>query len=137
MDITLHFCQGNLRSKKFYDAKYDGLVDTIFQLPFSGFFMEFDDEKYCNFSLLEKRQGQKIVLGLVNGQTSWKTRKSCLSARRKPISTLIQSRSALLPNTFLPHQYVFASTEVGNLISEEGQWRKLDLVHELVESLNA
>ncbi|CDR85593.1 MULTISPECIES: 5-methyltetrahydropteroyltriglutamate--homocysteine methyltransferase [Lactobacillus] len=137
MDITLHFCQGNLRSKKFYDAKYDGLVDTIFQLPFSGFFMEFDDEKYCNFSLLEKRQGQKIVLGLINSQTSWKTRKSCLSARRKPISTLIQSRSALLPNTFLPHQYVFASTEVGNLISEEGQWRKLDLVHELVESLNA
>lgn len=91
--------------------------------------MEFDDEKYCNFSLLEKRQGQKIVLGLINSQTSWKTRKSCLSAQRK-------HKHVDPKQICIATQYVFASTEVGNLISEEGQWRKLDLVHELVESLN-
>ena len=132
MDITLHFSQGNLRSKKFYDAKYDGLVDTIFQLPFSGFFMEFDDEKYCNFSLLEKRQGQKIVLGLVNTQSDELEDKEVLLKRLEEANKHVDPKQICIAT-----QYGFASTEAGNLISEEGQWRKLDLVHELAESLNA
>ena len=70
MAITLHMCQGNLRSKKFYDATYDEIADTIFSLPFDGFFMEFDDEKYCNFALLKKLHGQRVALGVVSTQSS-------------------------------------------------------------------
>ncbi|GHV97566.1 5-methyltetrahydropteroyltriglutamate--homocysteine S-methyltransferase [Lactobacillus nasalidis] len=130
MDITLHICQGNLRSKKFYDAKYDGLVDTIFQLPFSGFFMEFDDEKYCNFELLEKLQGQKIVLGLVNTQSDELEDKARLLARIERAKQHVDPKQICIAT-----QCGFASTAAGNLISEAGQWRKLDLVHELAESL--
>ncbi|GHN19591.1 hypothetical protein ME784_01060 [Lactobacillus delbrueckii] len=104
MDITLHFCQGNLRSKKFYDAKYDGLVDTIFQLPFSGFFMEFDDEKYCNFALLEKRQRQKIVLGLVNTQSDELEDKEVLLKRLEEANKHVDPKQICIAT-----QYVFAS----------------------------
>ncbi|MEE8813461.1 MAG: 5-methyltetrahydropteroyltriglutamate--homocysteine methyltransferase [Lactobacillus delbrueckii] len=94
--------------------------------------MEFDDEKYCNFSLLEKRQGQKIVLGLVNTQSDELEDKEVLLKRLKEANKHVDPKQICIAT-----QYGFASTEAGNLISEEGQWRKLDLVHELAESLNA
>lgn len=94
--------------------------------------MEFDDEKYCNFALLEKRQGQKIVLGLVNTQSDELEDKEVLLKRPEEANKHVDPKQICIAT-----QYVFASTEAGNLISEERQWRKLDLVHELVKSLNA
>lgn len=128
MDITLHICQGNLRSKKFYDTTYDDLVDTIFQLPYSGFFMEFDDEKYCNFELLKKLQGQKVVLGVVNTRTNELEDLTTLVDRVKRARQFV-SKDQLCVAT----QCGFASTAEGNLISEEMQWKKLDLVRQVAQ----
>lgn len=133
MAITLHMCQGNLRSKKFYDATYDEIADTIFSLPFDGFFMEFDDEKYCNFALLKKLHGQRVALGVVSTQSSEIEDKDALVARVKRAAKYCDPEQLCVST-----QCGFASTAEGNLITEEAQWKKLDLVRDVArEALGA
>lgn len=133
MAITLHMCQGNLRSRKFYDATYDEIADTIFSLPFDGFFMEFDDEKYCNFELLRKLRGQRVALGVVSTQTSEVEDKATLVARVRRAAEYCPAEQLCVST-----QCGFASTAEGNLISEEAQWKKLDLVRDVArEALGA
>ena len=125
--VTLHICQGNLRSKKFYDATYDEIAETIFSLPFDGFFMEFDDEKYCNFELLSRLQkNQRVALGVVSTRSSELENKDELVARVKRAAEYC-STDQLCVST----QCGFASTAEGNLITEEAQWQKLDLVRDV------
>lgn len=133
MAITLHMCQGNLRSKKFYDATYDDIADTIFSLPFNGFFMEFDDEKYCDFRLLKKLSGQRVALGVVSTQSSELEDKDVLVARVKRAAEFCDPNQLCVST-----QCGFASTAEGNLITEEAQWKKLDLVRDVArEALGA
>lgn len=133
MAITLHMCQGNLRSKKFYDATYDEIADTIFSLPFDGFFMEFDDEKYCNFKLLRKLRGQRVALGVVSTQTSEIEDKDVLVERVRRAAEYCSAEQLCVST-----QCGFASTAEGNLITEEAQWKKLDLVRDVArEALGA
>lgn len=133
MALTLHLCQGNLRSKKFYDATYDEIADTIFSLPFDGFFMEFDDEKYCNFKLLQKLNGQRVALGVVSTRTSEIEDKDTLVARVRRAAEYCPAEQLCVST-----QCGFASTAEGNLITEEAQWKKLDLVRDVArEALQA
>ncbi|MGM9662381.1 MAG: 5-methyltetrahydropteroyltriglutamate--homocysteine S-methyltransferase [Oscillospiraceae bacterium] len=133
MALTLHMCQGNLRSKKFYDATYDEIADTIFSLPFDGFFMEFDDEKYCNFQLLRKLRGQRVALGVVSTRSSELEDKDALVARVRRAAEYCPAEQLCVST-----QCGFASTAEGNLISEEAQWKKLDLVRDVArEALQA
>ncbi len=133
MAITLHMCQGNLRSRKFYDTTYDEIADTIFSLPFDGFFMEFDDEKYCNFELLCKLRGQRVALGVVSTRSSEIEDKATLVARVRRAAEYCPAEQLCVST-----QCGFASTAEGNLITEEAQWKKLDLVREVaIEALGA
>lgn len=133
MAITLHLCQGNLRSKKFYDTAYDEITDTIFRLPFDGFFMEFDDEKYCNFEQLKELHGQKVALGIVSTRSSDLEDKDVLVARVKRAAEYCDPKQLCVST-----QCGFASTAEGNLITEEAQWKKLDLVRDVArEALGA
>lgn len=132
MAITLHICQGNLRSKKFYNATYDSIAETMFSLPFDGFFMEFDDEKYCDFEILRKLgRDQRVALGVVNTQSSEIEDKDMLVERvRRAAEYCTQEQLAVST------QCGFASTAEGNLITEEAQWEKLALVREVaIEAL--
>lgn len=132
MAVTLHICQGNLRSKKFYNATYGSIAETMFSLPFDGFFMEFDDEKYCDFELLRKlRPEQRVALGVVNTQTSDVEDKAVLVERVRRAATFC-SPDQLAVST----QCGFASTAEGNIITEDAQWAKLDLVRDVaIEAL--
>lgn len=128
LSMTLHLCQGNLRSKKFYNTGYDDIVDTIFSLPYDGFFMEFDEEAYCHFELLQKLQGQKIVLGLVSTQIDQIEDKEILIKRVERAKQFVDPKQICIST-----QCGFASTAEGNLISERIQWEKVDLVKEIAE----
>lgn len=128
MAITLHLCQGNLRSKKFYDATYEEITDTLFQLPFDGFFMEYDDDKYCNFELLKNLQGQKVVLGIVSTQINQLEDEEKLIERVEKAAQYCNKDQLCIAT-----QCGFASTAEGNLISEKIQWQKLDLVKKIAD----
>lgn len=130
MAMTLHLCQGNLRSKKFYDATYEEIADTIFSLPFDGFFMEYDDDKYCDFELLKKLNGQKVALGVVSTQINELEDKKVLIERVKRAMEHCDKEQLCIST-----QCGFASTAEGNLITEETQWKKLDLVKEIAEDV--
>lgn len=133
MAITLHMCQGNLRSKKFYDATYEAIADTIFSLPFDGFFMEFAEERQCTFGLLEKLRGQRVALGVVSTQTSELEDKDVLVERVRRAAEFCPIEQLCVST-----QCGFASTAEGNIITEEAQWAKLDLVREVArEALGA
>lgn len=133
MAVTLHMCQGNLRSQKFYDAVYDEIADTVFKLPFDGFFMEFDDEKYCNFELLKKLNGQRVALGVVSTRSSDIEDKAILVERVRRAAQYCPAERLCVST-----QCGFASTAEGNLITEEAQWKKLDLVRDVArEALGA
>lgn len=126
--ITLHLCQGNMRSMKFYDATYEEIADTIFQLPFDGYFIEYDDEKYCDFKLLRKLQGKKVVLGVVSTRSSEMEDKQVLLDRVRTAAEYCSPEQICVAT-----QCGFASTAEGNLITEEAQWAKMDLVREVAE----
>lgn len=129
MTITLHLCQGNLRSRQFYDATYDEIADTIFSLPFDGYFIEFDDEKYCDFKLLRKLRGQKAALGVISIRSSDLEDKDVLLARVRAAAEYCSPEQICVST-----QCGFTSTAEGNLITEEAQWAKLDLVREVAEA---
>lgn len=128
MAITLHLCQGNMRSMKFYDATYEEIADAIFQLPFDGYFIEYDDEKYCDFKLLRKLHGQKVALGVVSTRSNEMEDKQVLIDRVRTAAEYC-SPGQICVST----QCGFASTVEGNLITEEAQWAKMDLVREIAE----
>lgn len=128
LSITLHLCQGNMRSMKFYDATYDEIADTIFSLPFDGYFIEYDDEKYCDFKLLRKLHGKKVALGVVSTRSSELEDKSVLLDRVRTAAEYC-SPAQICVST----QCGFASTAEGNLITEDAQWAKIDLVRAVAE----
>lgn len=129
LDITLHLCQGNLRSRKFYDATYENITDTVFKLPFSGFFLEYDDEKYCDFTQLEKLQGQKVVLGVVS------TRSSDIEDKQVLVDRVERAKEHYpVEKICVATQCGFASTSEGNLITPEAQWAKLALLQEVADA---
>lgn len=126
MAIATHLCQGNMRSRKFYDATYDAIAPTIFKLPFDGFFMEFDEEKLCDFSLLDNLQDQKMTLGIVNTQTGELENKNVLVDRVRRAAQHVP-----LEQLGVSTQCGFASTAEGNLITADDQWAKLALLKDV------
>ena len=131
MSITLHICQGNMRSLKFYDTTYDEIADTLFKLNYDGFFMEFDEEKYCTFKFLEQlSKDKKIVLGLVCTQYSELEDKDVLLKRIEKAKKYCDAEQICVAT-----QCGFASTVEGNIISEKAQWEKMRLVKELGEAV--
>ena len=131
MAITLHICQGNMRSLKFYDTTYENIASTLFKLDYDGFFMEFDEEKYCNFEFLSQLdKDKKIVLGLVCTQYSELEDKAVLLDRIERAKKYCDASQICVAT-----QCGFASTVEGNIITEEAQWEKMKLVKELGESV--
>ena len=61
-------------------------ANTIFSLPFDGFFKEFDDDKYCDFRILRKLNGQRVALGLVSTRSDEPEDKAKLVAKVKDVA---------------------------------------------------
>ncbi|MGB5080912.1 MAG: 5-methyltetrahydropteroyltriglutamate--homocysteine S-methyltransferase, partial [Burkholderiales bacterium] len=96
-----------------------------------GFFLEYDSDRAGSFEPLALvPAGKKIVLGLVSTKTPVLENKDRLKRR-------IESASKFVPieNLCLSPQCGFASSHHGNLLGEEDQWRKLQLVVEVAREV--
>ncbi|HTV51355.1 MAG TPA: 5-methyltetrahydropteroyltriglutamate--homocysteine S-methyltransferase [Steroidobacteraceae bacterium] len=124
LSVTLHTCHGNFRSAWATEGGYDAIAETLFQADIDGFFMEFDSDRSGGFEPLRfLPRDKQVVLGLVTtkvGQIESETE----VLRRIEAAT----RFVPLENLCLSPQCGFASTEGGNKLSEEDQWRKLELI---------
>ena len=127
MTITMHLCRGNFRSSFVASGGYEPVADVLFNgINVHGYFMEYDSDRAGGFEPLRLVPKHKtIVLGLV-------TSKSGPLESRDEIKRRIAQAAKYLPldQLCLSPQCGFASTEEGNVLSEDEQWEKLRMIVE-------
>jgi 5-methyltetrahydropteroyltriglutamate--homocysteine methyltransferase len=125
LTITMHLCRGNFRSTFIASGGYEPVADVLFNaMPVDGYFMEWDTERAGGFEPLRFLPvGKAVVLGLVTSKTGTLEAKDDLKRRIEEAS-----RFAPLERLCLSAQCGFASTEEGNVLAEDEQWRKLELI---------
>jgi 5-methyltetrahydropteroyltriglutamate--homocysteine methyltransferase len=132
MTITMHLCRGNFRSSFVASGGYEPVAETLFNsIKVHGYFMEYDSERAGGFEPLRFVPKDKIVvLGLV-------TSKSGALESRDEIRRRIDEAAKYVPleQLCLSPQCGFASTEEGNVLSEEEQWAKLHTIVEIADEV--
>lgn len=92
-----------------------------------AFYLEFDDERSGGFEPLRQvAEGKKVVLGLVTTKSPWLEDPQAVIARIHEAARIIP-----LDRLCLSPQCGFASCEIGNKLTEEEQWAKIDLVRQI------
>jgi 5-methyltetrahydropteroyltriglutamate--homocysteine methyltransferase len=124
MTFGLHICRGNHRSRYLARGGYAPIQRVFNRSRFNRFLLEFDDERSGGFEPLSVVPHDRVViLGLVS------TKRAKLEE-----STELRSRVHEAARVFpleqlgLGPQCGFASQIEGNLVTEEHQRRKLELV---------
>ena len=133
MTISMHLCRGNFRSTWVASGGYEPVAEVLFnRINADAYFMEYDTDRAGGFEPLRfVPRGEKIVvLGLVTSKTGELESKDELKRR-------IEAASRYLPleQLALSPQCGFASTEEGNLLTEEQQWAKLRLCVEVAQEV--
>ena len=122
---AIHLCRGNNRSHWYAEGGYDAIAERLFhELAVDRFLLEYDDDRSGTFEPLRLvPEGKIVVLGLVS------TKRPALE-RKQDLLRRIDTASKFLPleQLALSPQCGFASTMEGNLLTEEQQWAKLQLV---------
>src|SRR6185369_4598764 len=106
---------------------YGRIAETIFnQLPYDGFFLEFDDARSGDFSPLRfVPRHVRVVLGLVTSKVGTLERKDDVKRRLDEAARYVP-----LEQLCLSPQCGFSSTVEGNEVSVEQEKAKLALVVE-------
>ena len=133
MRITMHICRGNFRSTWITSGGYEPVAQTLFQgLNIDGFFLEYDTDRAGGFEPLRfvQRPDLQIVLGLI-------TSKHGALEDANEVKHRIEEATRYVPleQLCLSPQCGFASTEEGNLLTEDEQWAKLRHVVEIAEDV--
>lgn len=126
MVITGHVCRGNFRSSWISEGGYEPVAELLLGgVDYDGYFLEYDTERAGGFEPLRfLPKGKKmVVLGLVTSKSG--ELETADSIKRKIDEA---AKYADLTQLCLSPQCGFASTEEGNLLSEDEQWAKLRLV---------
>jgi 5-methyltetrahydropteroyltriglutamate--homocysteine methyltransferase len=127
MVVTMHTCRGNFRSSWIASGAYDTVADVLFnQIGVDAYFMEYDTERAGGFEPLRLvPKGKMVVLGLISSKTGALETKDAIKRRIDAAAKYLG-----LDQLCLSPQCGFASTEEGNMLAEDEQWAKLELVVE-------
>jgi 5-methyltetrahydropteroyltriglutamate--homocysteine methyltransferase len=125
MTITMHLCRGNFRSAFIASGGYEPVAEILFNsINVHGYFMEFDTERAGGFEPLRLvPKGKMVVLGLVTSKFGALESKDELKRRIDEAAKFIP-----LDQLCLSPQCGFASSEEGNILQDDEQWKKLELV---------
>ena len=133
MIVSMHLCRGNFRSTFVASGGYEPVAEVLFnKIGVDAYFMEYDTDRAGSFEPLRfvPRGNKIVVLGLVTSKTGALESKDALKRRiEAAVKYLPLEQLALSP------QCGFASTEEGNLLTEEQQWAKLRLCVEVAEEV--
>ena len=123
--LAIHLCRGNNRSQWYAQGGYDPIAEKVFsQLGVDAFLLEYESERAGTFEPLRFiPRGKTVVLGLVSSKLPQLEPQDQVIRRIEEASKYVP-----LENLTLSPQCGFASTMEGNLLTEDEQWRKLDLV---------
>jgi 5-methyltetrahydropteroyltriglutamate--homocysteine methyltransferase len=133
MTITTHICRGNFRSTWISEGGYEPVAEVLFgKLDYDGFFLEYDTDRAGGFEPLRfvPKGNKQIVLGLVSSKLGELEQTDDLKRRIDEASKFVAPEQLCLSP-----QCGFASTEEGNLLSEEQQWAKLAMIVRLADEV--
>jgi 5-methyltetrahydropteroyltriglutamate--homocysteine methyltransferase len=123
----IHICRGNQRSMWHREGSYDPIAERLLnELDHDRFLLEYDSPRAGSFEALRfVPKGKIVVLGLVSTKVPELETVDDLKRR-------IDEAARYLPleQLAISPQCGFASDVIGNLISEEDQKRKLEVVME-------
>ena len=125
--VAIHLCRGNNRSRWYAEGGYDPIAEKLFnRLNVDAFLLEYESERAGTFEPLRfVPRGKTVVLGLVSTKLPEMESVDQLLRRIEEASKYVPvDQLALSP------QCGFASNQDGNLVTEDQQWRKLELVVE-------
>ena len=130
--INTHVCRGNFASKWISQGGYQNVEDELLAGEnVDAYYLEYDTDRAGDFKPLAKvGKDKKVVLGLITSKFADLEDKEEVIARIKEASQYIP-----LENIYLSTQCGFASTEEGNVITEEDQWKKIALISEIVDEV--
>ncbi|HBO38881.1 MAG TPA: methionine synthase, partial [Pasteurellaceae bacterium] len=122
---------GNFRSTWFSSGGYEPVAEVLFgKCKIDGFFLEYDSDRSGDFKPLRFIKDQQVVLGLVTSKDGTLEDKDEIIARIKEAAQYVD-----INQLCLSPQCGFASTEEGNILTEEQQWAKLNFIREIVEEV--
>ena len=121
--VTTHVCRGNFRSTWISSGGYEPVAEQLLGATnYDGYFLEYDSERAGGFEPLRfLPEGDKtVVLGLITSKSGELENVGAVKKR-------IDEASAFAPlgQLALSPQCGFASTEEGNVLTEDEQWAKV------------
>ncbi len=126
MVIGMHMCRGNFKSTWVAEGAYDPAADAIFnQIGVDIYFMEYDSERAGGLEPLRllPKGGKRVMPGFITTKTAPLEHPDDLKRKFDEAS-----KFADLDQLGIAPQCGFSSTEEGNLVTEDDQMRKLELV---------
>ena len=126
MTITTHVCRGNFRSTWISEGGYEPVAELLLGgVNYDGFFLEYDTQRAGGLEPLRflPKGKKRVVVGLVTSKDGTLERKDDIKRRLDEAA-----KYAPLEQLCLSPQCGFASTEEGNVLSEEQQWAKLKMI---------
>ncbi|MDT2672991.1 5-methyltetrahydropteroyltriglutamate--homocysteine S-methyltransferase [Enterococcus dongliensis] len=130
--LNTHVCRGNYHSTWAAAGGYDDVADPLFTSEnVHAYYLEYDTERSGGFEPLAKVSGdKKVVLGLI-------TSKDGTLEDRQQVIVRIREAAQYVPldRLSLSPQCGFASTEEGNILTEEQQWNKIALIKSIAEEV--
>jgi 5-methyltetrahydropteroyltriglutamate--homocysteine methyltransferase len=133
MTVTMHSCRGNFRSTWIAEGGYDPMAERLFnEVNVDGYFLEYDSDRAGGFAPLRffPKGKKQLVLGLVTSKSGKLENKDAIKRRIDEASKYVA-----LDQLCLSPQCGFASTEEGNVLSEDEQWAKLRMIVELADEV--
>jgi methionine synthase II (cobalamin-independent) len=126
MTITTHVCRGNFRSTWISEGGYEPVAELLLGgIDYDGYFLEYDTERAGGLEPLRflPKGKKRVVVGLVTSKSGTLEKKGDIKRRLEEAA-----RYAPLDQLCLSPQCGFASTEEGNVLSEQEQWAKLAMI---------
>jgi 5-methyltetrahydropteroyltriglutamate--homocysteine methyltransferase len=132
MTVTMHLCRGNYKSTFMGSGGYDDVQEILFdKIKVHGYFMEYDTERAGSFAPLRiLPKGKQVVLGIVTTKIGKLESKDEIKRRIEEAA-----KYAPLDQLCISGQCGFASTEEGNVLSEDEQWAKLARIVEVADEV--
>ncbi|OVE68663.1 5-methyltetrahydropteroyltriglutamate--homocysteine methyltransferase [Clostridium diolis] len=129
--ITMHVCRGNYNSTWAGSGGYEPVAKILFgTVNVDGFYLEYDTDRAGDFAPLRFIKNQQVVLGLISSKTGILENKEEVKERIREATKYVD-----INQVCLSPQCGFASTEEGNILTEEEQWNKIKLVREISEEI--
>jgi len=129
MTITTHVCRGNFRSSWISEGGYEPVAEILLGgTNYNGYFLEYDTDRAGGFEPLRflPKGDKRVVLGLITSKFGTLENKDNIKKRIDEASEFVD-----LDQFCLSPQCGFASTEEGNVLEVDEQWRKLELAVEV------